>query len=185
MKKFLGILLMLAMMFVFAACGSNATDDSQNNGDSTSELLAERYAFEDGGFSIQPPKDWETKDIGTKYIAFLGPTENDFTQTINFVTEEYSGSLETYVEASITTLKKALTDMKIVKQSEFTTLSGQTGTKLIITDKQINKKLQQTFYIFELGSDNKIIITCTSLAADGADTDELYDESASTFKVDK
>ena len=57
MKKLLGIALILAMIFAFAACGSNATDDSQNNGDSTTELLAERYAFEEGGFSTSRGED--------------------------------------------------------------------------------------------------------------------------------
>jgi hypothetical protein len=185
MKKFLGTLLMLAMVFAFAACGSNATDDNQNNGNSTSELLTERYAFEEGGFSIQPPKDWEAKDIGQKYIAFMDMSHTDFSPNINFVVEEYDGSLKDYVTANIASLKKALDSLKIVNQSDFTTLSGQKGTKLVVTDEQLDLKLQQTFYIFELSKSKKIVIACTNLAEKKSDTDALFEESVSTFKVDK
>jgi len=185
MKKLLGIALILAMIFAFAACGSNATDDSQNNGDSTTELLAERYAFEEGGFSIQPPKGWDAKDIGQTYIAFMDMDHTDFSPNINFVVEEYKESLKDYVAANTASLKKALDSLKIVEQSDFTTLSGQEGTKLVVTNEQLNLKLQQTFYIFELSKSKKIVVTCTNLADNASDTDVLFEESASTFKVDK
>lgn len=175
---------MLSLVFVFVACGSN-TDDTKNSGDSTSQLLGERVTFEDGGFSIQPPKNWDMKDIGIKYDAFLDSTRTDFYANIDFIQENYSGSLDDYVDANIVTMKRTIDNFKIVKQSYFTTLSGLKGTKLIATNKQLSLQLQQMFYIFELDKDTKIVITCSDLQTKADTTDAIFEESASTFKVDK
>lgn len=185
MKKIVGIIMVLAMVFVFAACGSTSNGDDKKSADSTSELLASRYAFEDGGFSIQPPKDWEAKDIGAKYLAFVDQSKTDFAPNINFVVEEYSGSLEDYTQANIKTLESIFKVMKIVSQSDFTTLGGLEGQKLVVNDEQAGTKLQQTFYLFELSKTKKIVVTCTNLEANAADTSALFEESASTFKVAK
>jgi hypothetical protein len=136
-----------------------------------------------GGFSYDPPKGWRIVDFpGLKYRISAGASENGFAPNINVVDEKFSGSLPTYVDLNMETMKKAFTDFKLLKREDFQTEDGLAAVRVVCEDTQQKQRLRQTFCFFG-DSSRKYVVTCTALAEGGEKLDPLFAESTKTFRI--
>ena len=135
-------------------------------------------------FSYQAPKGWTVKDSTySKYKVCFDVPKNKFAANINVVLENYSGTLDKYVELNETNLKAStmFQNLKIVAQKPFATTDGTAGVRVVVTDTIQNFDLQQVFYFFSGSSDNKFVVTASSLVADGDTYAPIFDATLKTF----
>jgi len=175
-KRFLlAAILGFALAFTFS-CSS----------DSPSGPSGGSSAYENGDFSIIPPKSWQETDYpGLKYKIFIGTRENNFTPNINFIDEIYNGSLDDYVDLSIESLKKLISNVEIIYQNSFVTEENLESRKIIAITEQQGYLLRQSFYFFPGKNGLKMVATCTVLASSGEKYDITFDNSMKTFKWTK
>lgn len=170
MKRSLSVLAVFCLVFAYAAYAA----------------VGERHVEKAGGFSVQAPKGWEFREFqGSKYKVAFGPVKDGFTSNINFVDEAYKGSLKSYVDLNIQSLKKVLPRFKLIKRQDFATASGLKGEKLATSSFQQEMPLRQLFYFFPGPQGKNFIVVGTAPGADNASLDPLFDESARTFALTK
>src|SRR5579871_5121283 len=81
-----------------------------------------RHVEKGGGFSFVPPPKWEMRDFrGAKYKLAFGPAANGFAPNINFVDEEFQGTLAEYVASNKKTLHQVFAKLKVLGEAEFKT----------------------------------------------------------------
>jgi hypothetical protein len=137
-----------------------------------------------GLFSYQAPKGWTVKDTSfSKYKVCFDVPKNKFAANINVVLENFSGPLDKYVDLNATNLKAStmFQNLKIVDQKQFTTTDGTSGVRMVVTDSIQNMNLQQVFYFFSGSSDNKFVVTASSLVGDGDTYAPIFDATLKTF----
>lgn len=130
-------------------------------------------------FTFDPPSGWEKKDVGLKHPAFMGPTQNNFRANINVVQEEFSGSLDNYIDHSLKNLRKIFSGFRQLTMEPFTTTSGVEGFRIASESKIGNISVRQIFYVFGKGN-NKYVVTCSQ--APGGDNDDLFDKTLKTWR---
>lgn len=147
--------------------------------------LGQRYIESAGGFSYIPPTGWEIVEFpGMKYKIAHGVATGNFAPNLNFVDEAYSGSLDSYVDASVSSITQVVPDATIVNLEGITTNDGQRCLKVIIEDTQSGIKLNQVFYFLDAGT-RKFVATYSRLANSGQENDVLVDQSMKTFRVEE
>jgi hypothetical protein len=122
----------------------------------------------------------------SKYKISFAPAANGFAANINVVIETAAVSMNDYVAGSISALKAtpALTNVTVVSQQPFQTAAGLDGQRVVVTDTMGKLNLQQAFYFFDGGSNAKLVITASCLAADGATDAPLFDAALKTFTLE-
>jgi len=167
--------LMLALAFTFS-CSSDSPSGSSGSSST----------YENGVFSIVPPKSWQETDYpGLKYKIFIGTREDNFTPNINFMDETYNGSLDDYVDLSIESLKTLISSVEIIYQNSFVTEENLESRKIIAITEQQGYLLRQSVYFFPGKNGLKMVATCTVLASSGENYDVIFDNSMKTFKWTK
>jgi hypothetical protein len=153
---------------------------------SLSELSkADRYYEEEGGFSYIPPDGWTIKEVpGNKYKFVFGPLTGNYSPNINFIPEDYSGSIDRYVDDSLKSLNQIFKDAKIISKTTFITDSGNSGFKIIIDNKFNDLLLQQTLFLID-GGNKKFAITYSRLRDKGKEFDSKVDMTARSFQYDQ
>lgn len=143
-----------------------------------------RHYEEEGGFSFVPPEGWEmTEYPGLKYKIFRGAMENQFAPNINVVDEKYDGSLETYVDGNIETMRNFIDGFNLIEREQLVADDGSRLVKLTTEGEHYQRLLRQYFYFFD-GGERKFVVTCSALA-DGAEIFEpLFDTSVKTFRIE-
>jgi hypothetical protein len=148
----------------------------------------ERQNFgSEGLFSYVPPNGWKVSEFpGLKFKVCFGQPANGFAPNITVVDEASEKPLEDYVKDNIAFMQKLFQGQKILGQADFTTSDGARAVKLITErdDAQTKKSLRQIFYFFDAGGE-KLVVTGSSLAEDGAALDQVFDASMKTFAVTK
>ncbi|CAN1210378.1 hypothetical protein TUMEXPCC7403_09295 [Tumidithrix helvetica PCC 7403] len=146
---------------------SNSAPSSQSTASTPS--LGDRYAFKQGGFSLQIPKGWQPKEIADlKYEAIVAPQAIDgFSNSINFIDEAFSGSLTDYESANFKLAEKAFKNFKTIARTEFKTDAGASGIQIATESEQLGNRLRQVFFIVDAPQGKKLIVTYTCLAKDG------------------
>jgi hypothetical protein len=140
-----------------------------------------------GLFSYQAPPGWTVQESPvSKYKISLAAPVNGFAANINVVIENAPVSMNDYVTASLNGLKSAtaLQDVKILSQEPFTTAAGLAGQKIVVTDTMNKIGVRQTFYFFDGGSDNKLVITASCAQPDGAADAVLFDAAMKTLTLE-
>jgi hypothetical protein len=144
-----------------------------------------RHTETAGGFSYEPPENWQLRDFGkVKYKVAVGPINDQFAANINIGEEAFKGEHGDYVKATKMNLVKVFKKYKLVSEAEFKTSSGMKGTRLIVENEQNGKLLRQTFYL--LGAPEKMFIITGSVAASQGDKlDTTFDKMAKSFRIEK
>lgn len=143
------------------------------------------------GFSIEYPKNWETKnsvDVEgiTAIVAFMGPIKNGFQTNINIKTEsaeEYT--LNQYIQVSKQVLSQllAMNDYILIDEGSLT-INNQNAYFLEYAWNFKGNPLKVKQVIF-MNRNNAYIITFTSLQNAFEDSVIDFDNSVSTFKFTK
>jgi len=134
--------------------------------------------------TLTPPSGWKEASFPPAKKVWVGPPANGFAPNINIVEEAYGGSLDKYVEGSIATAQKTLTNFQQLGKSDFTSTAGVKAVKLVSNNEQGGRMLRQTFYFFDNGP-KKYIVTCTCLLPDGDRLAPTFEEAMKTFRFEK
>ncbi len=143
-----------------------------------------RYTEKAGRFSFVPPVDWTLRRFQRlEYRVVIGPVKEGFVANMNVVLEPVEGTLDDYVKANKPVLEKVHKKFKLLEEGELKTKSGLRGVRLIIENEQNDRLLRQSMYLFGT-ADRKYIVTCTTLAEDGAKFDKLFEQAMETFRLE-
>ena len=80
-------------------------------------------------------------------------------------------------------MKRLFQDFVLITREPFNTGDGLQGIRLVITNRQNNTDLRQTFYFFQAEAGRFLVVTCTDLVSNGDSLDSTFLESMKTFKV--
>jgi hypothetical protein len=145
-----------------------------------------RHSEQAGGFSFQAPAGWQFREFpGMKFQIALGTPENEFAPNINVVDEEYQGSLQSYVDGNLETLRKVVPGFVLVNRHPFATKSGLQGEAVVAHTEQYNKLLRQTFYFIPGTNGKYFVVSCSALKEGGEKLDSTFEESVKTFEFIK
>ncbi len=163
--------LFIVLLLSLGACESKPRDPN-------------RHYEDGGGFSLVAPDGWNVTEFpGFKYRVFLGTPVDEFAPNLNVVDEVFQGTIDRYVEQSLTTMEKLFPEFEKLSQEDFTLDSGARAVRIVTQNVQFGKKLTQTFYMVGDGS-TKYVLTASKLATDTRDLDPLFDASARSFRFD-
>ena len=136
------------------------------------------------GFSYTAPAGWQVRTFpGLKFKIAIAAPKNGFSLNINVVDEKYAGSLKEYVKGALRTMAAMFAEYKLIGQSDFATSSGLKGVRLVSQSRQQKILARATVYIFPGKGTTKLIVTCSSLAEDGASHDAVFESVMKTFAV--
>ena len=180
MKKitYLVAFLIIAIGFLGCATSSNVVQETGQEAEQEG-----RHYERAGGFSIMIPDAWEVHEMpGLKYKVLAGQTENNFTANITFADEEFDGSLDEYVDATIAQLKNLFGDnIEILQRGEFVTSKNLRGERVAVNTMQYGRYYRQIFYCFP-GNGVTMIAACTATAESGEAFANMFDRTMQTFE---
>jgi len=135
-----------------------------------------------GGFSYVAPEGWTIKEFpGLKFKMVAGPAADGFAPQVIFADESHQGTLDAFATASKEMLAKAFENFKLLKEEKLQ--SGKNNVvKLVAECTQQGKSVRQTFYLCENGAD-KLVVTCTALAADAVKHEPAFDALFKTLQL--
>lgn len=144
-----------------------------------------RHAESQGRFSFIAPAGWKIEAFpGLKYKIAVGPPVAGFAPNINVVDESFTGSLDSYDEATLAGLGRMFTKFRLLKHDRFTTTEGLQGTRMVVEDEQGGRMLRQSFYCFSQG-ETMFVVTCTAPAESGDELAPVFEAVMKTFRFDK
>ena len=150
------------------------------------EEVGDKHTEQVGGFSLRAPKGWQFREFpGMKYQIAFGPAAKSFSPNIGVVDEAYDGSLKSYVDANINSLKTIFVQFTLIKREAFVTTNSLKGEKIVTTSLQQKNLLRQTFYILPGTNGKYFVVTCSALAEGGELYDPMFEESLKTFEIIK
>jgi hypothetical protein len=136
------------------------------------------------GFSYLLPAGWVSKTIpGYQHKFALAPASQGFAPNVNFVFEDFAGSLPDYVTASKNSLKKVFKSFKILFETRASTKNAGEAIKLGLQNEQQGKLLFQAFYFVDAKT-KKFVITCTTLPSQRAKLEPECDALVKTFSLE-
>jgi hypothetical protein len=136
------------------------------------------------GFSYLVPSGWVSKTIpGYQNKFVMAPASQGFAPNINFVSEDFGGSLINYVTASKNALKKGVKNFKILFETRAPTNNAGDAIKLGLQDEQQGKLLFQAFYFVDAKT-KKFVITCTTLPSQRAKLEPDCDALVKSFTLE-
>lgn len=179
--------------FRYTNTGGLATPAPATSGyDTEEEEAAEELAggksvrMDTLGFSYTVPKSWNvsTDTSISKYPLARGPVSDNFTANFNAVDEDYTGTIDQYVEANMVTLRKSFKNLTVVAQGKFTTASGLDGRRVVTEHNTFQSRyLRQTFYFFKSPFGRKwVVLTSSTTKPQGAKLQPLFDAIMRTVK---
>jgi hypothetical protein len=136
------------------------------------------------GFSYLLPEGWVSKTIpGYQHKFAIAPTSQGFAPNVNFVFEEFAGSLNDYVTASKSSLSKVFKNFKILFEARAPTKNAGEAIKLGLQNEQQGKLLFQAFYFVDAKT-KKFVITCTTLPSQRAKLEPQCDALVKTLTLE-
>ncbi len=137
-----------------------------------------------GGFSYQLPAGWVSKTIpGYQHKFAMAPASQGFAPNVNFIFEDFAGSLPDYVTASKNSLKKVFKSFKILFETRASTNNAGDAIKMGLQNEQQGKLLFQAFYFVNAKS-KKFVITCTALSSQRAKIEPDCDALVKSFSLE-
>lgn len=135
-------------------------------------------------FSYLLPKGWVSKTIpGYQHKFAFAPASQGFAPNVNFVFEDFAGSLINYVTASKSSLNKVFKSFKILFETRASTKNAGDAIKLGLQNEQQGKLLFQAFYFVDAKS-KKFVITCTALPSQRAKIEPDCDALVKSFSLE-
>jgi len=144
-----------------------------------------RHVDQTGGFSCVAPADWTVREFpGLKYQVVVGPAQDGFAPNLNIIDEEFTGTLDAYVDANLKAVKDAFVKFKLVKKAEkFMTNGKLEARRFTIESEQSERMVRQTFYLFR--RDERMYVVTASALADGGDKfDKEFERCLKTFQFE-
>ncbi len=142
------------------------------------------------GFSLCVPEGWsvETKP-DQKFKMFFAPAAETFTANINLKDDASSASLTSYAADSIKTIisnpsKPGATSIKLVGWTDFTTVSGLNGNKVVFESEYKGLLIRTIQYYLEAGENHKLVVTGTCLVRDKDTFDSVFERAAKSLRLD-
>lgn len=136
------------------------------------------------GFSYLLPSGWVSKTIpGYQHKFAMAPASQGFAPNVNFVFEDFAGSLIDYVTASKSSLNKVFKSFKILFETRASTKNAGDAFKLGLQNEQQGKLLFQAFYFVDAKS-KKFVITCTALPSQRAKIEPDCDALVKSFSLE-
>jgi hypothetical protein len=136
------------------------------------------------GFSYLLPTGWVSKTVpGYQHKFALAPASQGFAPNVNFVFEDFAGSLPDYVTASKNSLKKVFKSFKILFETRASTKNAGEAIKLGLQNEQQGKLLFQAFYFVDAKT-KKFVITCTTLPSQRTKLEPECDALVKTFSLE-
>lgn len=137
-----------------------------------------------GRFSLVVPSGWAWKEIpGFKYKFVIGPARDGFAPNINFIEEDFKGSVEEYATASLGFVSAQMPGARILGREPIATSGGLNGVRAVCENQQNGIQLRQTWY-FLGDSTRRFVITCSALATGGEALDPVFETTLKTFRFD-
>jgi len=149
----------------------------------SSQTLGDLFTERNGGFSMSMPRGWQPMDVGLKYSAIIGNTENGFTPNFTFVDDIFAGSISEYIDATLSALGLFYSDLIIINRGNFSTGSGLQGEYVLIQGRLGEISVRQKAYVFpNVKGDGNITITSSAPSINGERFDAIFDECVKTFR---
>ncbi len=136
------------------------------------------------GFSYLLPAGWVSKTIpGYQHKFAMAPASQGFAPNVNFVFEDFAGSLEDYVKANKASLQKVFQNFKVLFETRVPTKNAGEAIKLGLQNEQQGKLLFQAFYFVDAKT-KKFVITCTTLPSQRAKLEPDCDALVKSFTLE-
>lgn len=154
---------------------------------STSVFAAEtgaRHSEPTGGFSYQYPGDWSVQPYeNMKYKMAFGPSNGQFAPNINFMDQQFDGTMEQYSALASQSLQQMLKLEAAPKMEAFQTDSGLKGYSYNYKYTENNVTVDQHGYILQKADKLFYVLTCTHLP-EQKDVPATCSSIAKSFKFD-
>ena len=153
--------------------------------------VCNRHSEPAGGFSLCAPEGWSvTEREGQKFKIIFGARGEVFTPNINFKDEANTVSLADYVGASTKYIqdnyqKLGATSIRVVSSEDFLTTDKTSGIKVTFSTEFKGHIIRTLQFYFNKRDGQKLIVTCTSLEAEKATLDPIFDRALKSFQLDK
>jgi len=157
-------------------------------GPAQSEVVNGRYINKKYKFSIDIPKEWESKDDVNGRIMFLfTPLElnDNFRENINIGNEKIPSGMsnDAYMKLSATNMKKVLNKFKNLGETKLK-INGLPARRLNYAFTMGEFKIKGiTFIVFKKGE--SFIISCGMLDSTYDKYEKIMTKTAESFKIDK
>jgi hypothetical protein len=151
-----------------------------NPADATDERRRWKEAGSD--FSMIPPPGWNAKSGPEKdKRTFLGPLVNGHQTHIVFVVDRNTTPPEEFVDVVMEGQRTVHPTLRILSRSAVETTSALRGTK-VVAETTIDGRLFRVTQYFFGQEDQRLTITLTIPAAEGLETDAVFEASAKTIQ---
>lgn len=143
-----------------------------------------------GLLSYQAPPGWMARDLATsKYQVAVAPVTAGMPANINIEVDQAAGPMKDYIAGALANLKKLpqIKDLTVVSQAAFKTSAGLDGTRVVVMDtvpQLDNARIEQVFYYFDGGGDNKLVLTATCPASEAATNEPLFDAAIKSMTLE-
>jgi len=146
-------------------------------------LTAAEQRLQLDGFSLVPPSVLLVKrEIpGLKFPVFFAPPKDGFAPNLNFVDEPFEAEWGAYVNATLEGIKTGLKAEILTPPTAFELPSKLRCTRIVYRSAVTGKTVRGTCYLIQLNPRKAVVITFSSLPADGDKWDAPIAESIRTF----
>ena len=146
---------------------------------------AEGQRLQLGGFSLIPPAVLPVKKEipGFKFPFFFAPPKDGFAPNLNFVDEPFEAEWDAYVKATLEVIRTSLKADVLTPAAAFDLPAKLRCTRIVYRSAATGHELRQTCFLIQLNPGKAIIITFSSLPAEGDNWDAPIAESIRTFST--
>jgi hypothetical protein len=146
-------------------------------------LTAQEQRLQLDGFSFVPPSVLPVKrEIpGFKFPFFFAQPKDGFAPNLNFVDESFEAEWQAYLDATLHGLKNGLKAEILTPPTAFELPSKLPCTRIAYRSDATGKLVRGNCFLIQLTPRRAIIITFSSLPADGEKWDASIAESIRSF----
>ncbi|MCE9610911.1 MAG: hypothetical protein K8R23_12015 [Chthoniobacter sp.] len=130
-------------------------------------------------FSLQPPAVLPVKKEipGFKFPFFFAPSKDSFAPNLNLMDESFEAEWDTYVKASLDGIKTGLKADILAPPAAFDLPSKLRCTRILYRSTVTGQAVRGNCFLIQLSPRRAIIVTFSSLPADGDKWDAAIAES--------
>ena len=142
-------------------------------------LTAAEQRLQLEGFSLVPPSVLPLKKEipGFKFPFFFAPPKDGFAPNLNFVDEPFEAAWDAYVNASLEGIKTGLKADILTPPAAFELPSKLRCTRIVYRSTVTGQAVRGNCFLIQLNPRRAIVITFSSLPADGDKWDAPIAES--------
>jgi hypothetical protein len=133
---------------------------------------------------LTPPPGWVVQDHPSKQgkVLVALTKQDSFTPSINLLENQFSGSLDQFVDVNVTNLRQLTQRFQQLKRVPFQTAGGIAGVKLTCTSVTNKVHLYFSYYLFDWNAESKRVFTCCSLASQSKTMEPVFDGILKTYR---